>query len=222
MNHTHDEKQQPESLWLAVIVGFGFALRATAIAGFNHVPESDEIAYKCMALNLVSGNGIADNHGNRAMYNVGYPLFVLAPVFFFFGENLLVARLFNLLLGGVTITLCYLVAKEGGAGRLGRLMAAAIWAAWLPASVYAVYLLKENLMTPLMLGVVWCALRLARQPTKSVAIRCGALFGFLALTGNAALCLVAVVAFALVLSPASFFRQVALATLMLAVAVTIA
>lgn len=221
MSLTHEAEPQRDWLWLAIIVGIGFALRAAAIAGFKHEPESDELAYISMALNLVSGNGIVDGMGNHAMYNVGYPFFILAPVFFFLGEDFLVARLFNMLLGGVTIVLCYVVAKEAGAGRLGRLMAAAIWAVYLPASVYGVYLLKENLMTPLMLGVIWCALRLARQPSKGGAVGCGALFGVLALTGNAALSFVVVVALALVINPALMPQKVSLAALMLAVALVI-
>ncbi|HRO51667.1 MAG TPA: glycosyltransferase family 39 protein [Alicycliphilus sp.] len=208
-------------LWLALIVCAGLALRAAAIAGFNPVPESDELAYKSMALNLVAGNEVVDGIGNRAMYNIGYPLFILAPVFFFFGENIFVARLFNMLLGGVAIVLCSLVAKEAGAGRIGRLMAATIWAIYLPASVYGVYLAKENLMIPLMLGVVWCALRLIKKPSKSLTIGCGILFGLLALTGNSALSLVAIVAFALMLSPALMPQRVILAILMLGAALTI-
>lgn len=221
MNKRHYTEQQRDWLWLAFIIAVGFALRVAAIVGFNHVPASDELAYKSMALNLVSGNAVVDGMGNHAMYSVGYPLFILSPVFFFLGEDLLVARLFNMLLGGVTIVLCYAVAKEARAGRLGRLMAAAIWAVYVPASVYGVYLAKENLMTPLMLGVMWCALRLARQPSKGVAVGCGASFGLLALTGNAALSLVAVVALALALAPALMFQRVSLAMLMLAVALAI-
>ena len=221
MNQEIAEEQQRDWLWLALIICAGFALRAAAIVGFKHVPESDELVYMSMALNLISGNGIVDGMGNHAMYNVGYPLFILSPVFFFFGEELLVARLFNMLLGGVAIVLSYLVAKEAGAGRLGRLMAAAIWAVYLPASVYGVYLLKENLMIPLMLGVVWCALRLVRLPSKRVAVGCGALFGLLALTGNAALSLIAVAALALVLSPAVISQRVTLAMLILAVAAVV-
>ena len=221
MNQEIAEEQQRDWLWLALIVCAGFALRAVAIVGFKHVPESDELVYMSMALNLISGNGIVDRMGNHAMYNVGYPLFILSPVFFFFGEELLVARLFNMLLGGVAIVLSYLVAKEAGAGRLGRLMAAAIWAVYLPASVYGVYLLKENLMIPLMLGVMWCALRLVRLPSKKVAVGCGALFGLLALTGNAALSLIAVAALALVLSPAVISQRVTLAMLILAVAAVV-
>ncbi len=221
MNPTRAAKNNQDYLWLALIIIAGFLLRAAAIAWFSHTPESDELAYKSMALNLVSGNGIVDQMGNHAMYNVGYPLFVLAPVFFLFGENLLAARLFNLALGGMAIALCYMVAKEAGAGRIGRLLAAAIWALYLPASVYGVYLLKENLMVPLMLGVMWCALRLAKEPSPKVAIGCGALFGLIALTGNAALSLAGVVMLALVFSPAPAMKRMTLSVLILALAIAV-
>ncbi|PIF10883.1 ArnT family glycosyltransferase [Janthinobacterium sp. 13] len=221
MNDKHDAQQQRDWLWLAIIAGIGLALRAAAIAGFQHVPEGDELAYRSMALNLLGGNGIVDSMGNRAMYNVGYPLLILAPVFFLFGDDLLAVRLVNMCLGGAAIVLCYLVAKEAGAGRSGRLIAAAAWALYLPSGIYGIYLAKENLMIPLMLGVMWCALRLARQPSKSVATGCGVLFGLLALTGNAALSLLAVLAWALLLSPASTVRRASLAMLALSVALVI-
>lgn len=211
-------QQRQEWLWLAIIAGIGCALRVAAMAGFQHVPENDELAYRSMALNLLAGNGIVDSMGNHAMYNVGYSLFVLAPVFFLFGDDLLAVRLVNMLLGGAAIILCYLVAKEAGAGRLGRLIAALAWALYLPNGIYGMYLAKENLMIPLMLGVMWCALRLARQRSNTVAIGCGALLGLLALTGNAALSLLAVVAWALLLSPASMAQRVSMAMLALSVA----
>ncbi|MDN2674670.1 glycosyltransferase family 39 protein [Janthinobacterium sp. SUN026] len=221
MNDKHDAQQQRDWLWLAIIAGIGLALRVAAIAGFQHVPEGDELAYRSMALNLLGGNGIVDSMGNRAMYNVGYPLLILAPVFFLFGDDLLAVRLVNMCLGGAAIVLCYLVAREAGAGRSGRLIAAAAWALYLPGGIYGIYLAKENLMIPLMLGVMWCALRLARQPSKSVATGCGVLFGLLALTGNAALSLLAVLAWALLLSPASTARRASLAMLALSAALVI-
>ena len=73
--------------------------------------------------------------GNHAMYNVGYPLFILYQCFRFW-KNLFAARIFNALLGGVAVLLCYVVAKEAGASKSGRLLAALAWAVYLPASVY--------------------------------------------------------------------------------------
>ncbi|HRN82765.1 MAG TPA: glycosyltransferase family 39 protein [Nitrosomonas europaea] len=208
--------------WLILILSVGFLLRIAAILSLNHESNGgDELAYISMALNLINGGEIKDNMGNHAMYNVGYPLFILAPVFFFFGENIFAARICNVLLGGVAIILCYLVAKEAGAGKIGRLTAAGILALYLPTGVYAVYILKENLMTPLMLGVIWCALRLAHQPSKKAAAGCGILFGLLALTGNAALSLAAAVMLALVLAPTTTSRKATFMTLIFAIAVAI-
>lgn len=187
-------------IWLAFILLAGICLRSAAVAGLSHALESDELSYQSMAVNLLAGNGIQEN-GNRAFYNAGYSMFILAPLYYVFGENLLAARIANILLGAVSIVSCYFVAKEAGAGRLGRLLAAAIWALYLPTGIYSVYLAKENLMAPLMLGVIWCALRLITRPSIKVAALCGVLFGLLAMIGNAALSLAGAVAVALLLAP---------------------
>ncbi len=203
---------------LSLVIGIGLALRIGAICFFKHSPESDELAYQSMAIHLVRSNIIVDHLGNYAMYNVGYPLFVLAPIYFIFGETLLGVQLANLFLGGLAILLCYQIAKEAGAGQVGRLLASAIWALYLPASVYAVYLFKENLMVPLMLGVVWCALRMARKPTLMVVLICGILFGLLALSGNAALSIVPIVAVAILYSPLNWPHRAVTGFLIMAIA----
>lgn len=203
-----------ERHWLWLIVLAGLALRLVAVLAFPHQPEGDELAYLSMASNLVQGQGIVDFMGNRAMYNVGYPLFLLAPVFQLLGENLLPVRLLQVALGGASILLCHAIGREAGAGRLGRLLAAALWAGYLPAALYVVYLQKENLLTPLMLAGLWVALRLARLPSYRLAAVCGAVFGLIALTGNAGLVLLGAAGLALLLTPARLgrtLRQLALA-----------
>lgn len=207
-------------IWLVTILIAGICLRAAAISGFSHAPESDELSYQSMAVNLLAGNGILEN-GNRAFYNAGYPMFILAPVFYFFGENLLAARIANVLLGAVSIVLCYFVAKEAGAGKFGRLLAAAIWALYLPTGIYGVYLAKENLMVPLMLGVMWCALRFVKLPSWKLAAGCGLLFGLLAMTGNAALSLAGVVVLGLVVAPVSARQRLMMLSGVLVVALLV-
>lgn len=201
MSKEISENNQDWSLLTAILLA-GVCLRAVAIAAFNHMPESDELSYQSMAVNLLAGNGILEN-GNRAFYNAGYPMLILAPVYYVFGESLLAARIVNILLGVISIVLCYLVAKEAGAGKIGRLLSAAIWALYLPTGIYGVYLAKENLMVPLILGVMWCALRLISNPSIKIAIVCGLLFGFLAVIGNAALSLGGVVALSIIISSTS-------------------
>lgn len=214
--------QRAEVVMLLLILSFGLLLRLLALAAFHHIPRSDEIAYETMALNLVSGKGIVDNFGNYAFYNMGYPFFILAPVFAIFGKKLLAARIVNIVLGELTMILAYATAGEAGAGRSGRLLAAAIGALYLPASIYAVYIAKENLTTPIMLGIVWCALRLAQRPGYPVAIGCGLLFGLIALTGNAGLCLAAPVAFGLMFASANAWRKLRLSVVVLISAVVVA
>lgn len=191
-----------ESRWLLGIVGIGLLVRLAAILLYPHTPESDEIAYLGMAKSLVAGHGLVDLFGNRAYYNMGYAFFVLAPVHYLFHDNLLALRLANLACAAASIVLVHAVAREAGGKMPTRLLAALLWALYLPSALYGVYLAKENLMIPLMLGVVWCALRMLRAFQLGIAVLCGLLFGLLALTGNAALALAAAVGIALVLSRA--------------------
>ncbi|GAB3252634.1 ArnT family glycosyltransferase [Chitinimonas naiadis] len=191
-----------EQHWLWLILATGLLLRLAAMLAYDHVPEGDEIAYQSMASNLVHGQGLVDHMGNRAMYNMGYPAFILAPLFGLLGENLLWVRLAHVALGGISILLCYGIAREAGANRLGRLLAAGLWALYLPAAVHVVYLQKENLLTPLMLGGLWLALQLGRRASYPRAFLCGLLFGLIALTGNAGLALAGAAGIAIILTPA--------------------
>jgi 4-amino-4-deoxy-L-arabinose transferase-like glycosyltransferase len=166
-----------------------------------------------MARNFLDGRGIVDPRGNRAMYNVGYPLFVIAPLLAVFGPDLLSVQIGNAVLGTVSVFLCYAIARELGIGQAGRLIAALLWALYIPSWTYAEYLAKENLMTPLMLGIVWCALRLAKRTSVSIAVGCGVLFGLLALTGNAGLILAPVAVIALLIAHSDLgFKLIAFST----------
>lgn len=196
-------------------------LRVGAAAAYRHTPQNDELAYRSIALSVVGGNGVVDGMGNRAMYNVGYPLFVLAPVYALLGENLVAIRLINVLLGLLTTALCYATAREAGLGTFGRLAAAALWALYLPAIVSTLYMDKENLLVPLMLGVAWCALRLSREPSAAVATLCGILLGLTALVGNAGLAFAAAVAVALAFAPTRVTRKAAYSLLIVGAAILV-
>lgn len=211
-----------ELRWLLAILVCGTLLRALTVVALDFEPAGDYRAYQRMALNLLAGEGLIDPMGNLAMYNVGYPLFVLAPVFAIFGDSPLPPQLVNALLGGLSIWLCYLIARESGAGRTGRLVAAALYASYVPSWIYAEYLAKENLMTPLMLGAVWCALRLTKHTSLKVALACGVSFGLLALTGNAALSLAIAPVAAVALAPVGMRRKLAVCGMMLAAALAVA
>ena len=208
--------------WLITVVAIGLALRAVTVTVLDYQPESDYLGYQTMALNLIAGRGIVDPMGNLAMLNMGYPTFVLAPVFALFHGSLLAAQLANAVLGGASVALVWAVAREAGAGRVGRLVGAAFWALYLPSWVYAEYLAKENLMLPLMLAILWCALRFRRDVLGGLAVLCGVLFGLIALAGNAALSLGLAVAAALWWAPAPVSRKLQAVVVMLVAASGIA
>jgi 4-amino-4-deoxy-L-arabinose transferase-like glycosyltransferase len=207
---------------LLAIVALGALLRLAAVVLFQHVPESDELAYQSMARNLVGGHGIVDIAGNRAMYNVGYPLLVLAPLYQVFGDGLLAPRLAHAVFGLAVIGLCWALARDLGAGRPGRLLAAAFAAVYLPFSVYGVYLFKENLMTPLMLALVWLTVRLFDSPSSRKAAGIGVLLGLLALVGNAALVLAVPILVAVLASAADLKAKVRHLGLIATIAVAVA
>jgi hypothetical protein len=196
-----------ELILLALIVSVGLACRVATVVALNFAPESDYLGYQVMALSLLRGDGIVDSTGNYAMLNVGYPLFVLAPIFAISGKDLLAAQLGNAALGAVSVLLCYAIAREVSCGRVARLLAAALFALYLPSWVYAEYLAKENLMTPLMLGVVWCALRFMSRPSAGVIVLCSIFLGLLALTGNAGLAILPAVLFVIFFVPGAIRRK---------------
>jgi len=207
--------------WLSAIIVAGILLRLAAILLYAHVPESDELAYLEMAGNLVAGKTMKAGDG-YAFYNMGYSFFVLAPTLWLFDHSLLGLRLANLVCGAVSIALVYMVAREAGANRPARLLSAALWALYLPCGVYGVYLAKENFMIPLMLGVLWCALRMIRTFQVRIAVLCGGLFGLLALTGNAALSLAGAVGVALLVSKSALRVRILSVPVMLVVATLVA
>ena len=208
-----------EHWWLIAIVAVGLGLRVVTVSVLDlEQPESDYLGYQAMALNLIAGRGIVDPTGNLAMLNMGYATFVLAPIFALFRGSLLAAQLANALLGAISVALVWAVAREAGAGRVGRIVAAASWALYLPSWVYAEYLAKENLLIPLVLATLWCVLRLSRVIVAGTAILCGVLFGLIALAGNAGLSLGLAFAAAVVGAPGSVGRKLRAGLITLAAA----
>lgn len=204
---------------LFTVFCFALLVRAITVLVLKIQPESDYAAYQVMAQNLISGIGLTDEF-NKAFMSPGYPLFVLAPVFALTGNSFLAAQLTNAFLGGISVLLCYFVARQAGADRAGGLIAASLLVLYVPSWIYAEYLAKENLMTPLMLGIAWCALCLHRQSSYKVASLCGFLFGLLALVGNAALSTACAVLLALVLSRATPMRRIFSIGIITVVAIT--
>lgn len=201
-NFQKEEHQRlTESRWLLLVLLLAIIPRVLTVVVLELNPVSDYAAYRSMAINLLAGIGLQDGDGNLAFMSAGYPLFVLVPVFFIFGDSLLAAQLANAALGVLTTWLIYRIAKEAGASRLGRLLSAALFAIYLPSWIYAEYLAKENLMTPLMLGVILLVLRCLHKPSIAISILLGIIIGLLAITGNSGLAIAPILGVATFMAP---------------------
>ncbi|MCA3240841.1 MAG: hypothetical protein ING89_06050 [Rubrivivax sp.] len=182
---------------LVAVVLLGMVLRAMAVVALGSPLESDELAYHSMATSLLGGQGVVDFMGNRAMYNVGYPLFVIVPLFAVVGDSVVALQALQVALGGLTVVLVYALVRAVDAGRGAAVLAAAAWAFYVPAMTMAESVLKENLQVPLMVGLLIALLRLARASGWWPAVAVGFAFGLLALVGNSALSLALAVPVAL-------------------------
>lgn len=135
----------------------GVALRLAVIAWVPTAPVSDAWSYYQRAANLVDRGRYEAISGQRdATFPPAYPV-LLAILFGSTEHRLLVAKLLNCVLGGLSIFLTGLLAWRLTDHR-AALLAAAI-AALYPRSVLTTTLiLSENLMQPLLLG--WLLLML--------------------------------------------------------------
>ncbi|MBN9145069.1 MAG: hypothetical protein BGP00_03185 [Novosphingobium sp. 63-713] len=161
--------------------------------------QSDGLAYFTLAQTMADGEWPVDNLGQHAFYSIGYPL-VLAPFFALLGASAGVAFGVNLALALATGGLIVLLAREAGLSDLGRKLALLGYALWLPGIWNCTMLARENLSTPLLVAVVWLALRLLRSPSSlGLAAATGAVWGAAMLAGTSALPLIAAPLLALVL-----------------------
>lgn len=196
-----------ENLGLLAILMSAAVLRISAVFLFPHQPASDELAYLAMAENYLAGRGLVDSLGNLAFYNAGYPMFVLIPVAHIFDDLVIGARFANVTIGLGVVALCYLIARAIGLGVWGRLSAAAIYAVYLPAGVYSVYVAKEGLLTLLILSLVYFTIKLARQIKISYSLLAAFVVAGIALVGNAGLSLLASLIVGVCLSNATPMRR---------------
>lgn len=187
------------AMLLAAIVLLGIAARIAAAFVLKQPLESDPLAYFTMAQGLAERGELLDIYGQHAFYSAGYPL-VLTPFFALFGSTVPVALAVNLLLGVISTVLIYRLTLALSDNRWAGLLAALLYALWFPGIWNASMLAKENLSTPLFLGIALCAVRIARdeRPIRAALIA-GLLWGASLVTGGSTVLLCAGVAVALVL-----------------------
>ncbi len=185
---------------LAAIAAFAVVVRiAAAFVLKQPLDGGDPLAYFTMAQGLAERGELLDIHGQHAFYSAGYPL-VLTPFFALLGSTVPVALAVNLALGIVSIVLIYKLTLALSDNRWAGLLAAFVYALWFPGIWNATMLAKENLSTPLLLGIALCAVRIARDERPiGTALVAGVLWGASLVTGGSTVLLCAGVGVALVL-----------------------
>jgi 4-amino-4-deoxy-L-arabinose transferase-like glycosyltransferase len=172
-----------EWLWLGLILLGGLVARAAAVLILDRPLVSDSAAYMEMARTIVAPGPMRDIYGNAALYSPGYPFF-LSALFQLFGIDPWIARAGNLLLGGISILLTWVLAREATGRSLVALLAAAGLAGLIPAIAGAAVLERENLSVPLLLLFLLLALKMLRSKYPGLlAAGTGAVFGCCLLAG---------------------------------------
>lgn len=102
----------PARRYLVVIIGLQLLLSILYFAIADYKPNGDAAWYHEQAVNLITGKGIIDSHGDpTAFWPAGYP-FMLAALYYFFGTGMWVSAGLNLVfLGGMT-WLTYLIGRD--------------------------------------------------------------------------------------------------------------
>lgn len=167
---------------LAAVMLLALALRCAASIEAPMSTRSDAGAYLAMASGLADGTGLVDAFGNRAYYSSGYPI-LLGVVFMVFGTSLHTIFVVNLVLALISVYLIFRIGRLLDCERAG-LIAALLWAAYVPSIQTANCILKENLMIPLMLAQIWIVLAWpATSHRILLAAAAGVITGALAVVG---------------------------------------
>jgi hypothetical protein len=163
---------------LIAIIGFALILRIAAISFLDIEPRSDARSYMEMATTMLSSGHMNDGMGNVAYYSSGYPLFLI-PFFALFGASAETAQAVNLVLGIATVYLVYLCATAILPNGRWALIPTLIWATYPPALLYTEYILKENLVIPLLLLQTYLLIKYTESQHKNlVGLAIGFIFGF--------------------------------------------
>jgi 4-amino-4-deoxy-L-arabinose transferase-like glycosyltransferase len=178
-------------LKVMILVGLGLALRlALAFAtGVDREPRfgTDQFEYDNYAWNLAQGRGyrgvspdVPDPDHLTAYRPPGTSL-VWAGLYRVVGHHPAAPRIVNCLIGAATVALVYLLGRRAFGERTG-LIAAAAYAAYPTALLYAAELLSEPLATACFLLYLLACLRLAERPSWWLAAMGAFWLGYAMLT----------------------------------------
>jgi 4-amino-4-deoxy-L-arabinose transferase-like glycosyltransferase len=183
---------------LPLIVLGALAARIGAVVFLAHQTDSTYTDYMIMASSVISTGHMRDSFGNVAFYSPGYPMFLI-PFFEVFGVSPFVGTIVNAGLGGLSVYLAYVLARQVLRSERWALAAAAAVAVYPILILYAANFAKENLMIPLLLVQTILLIRFPEARRKLLAaLVLGIIFGLELLTGPAVLFTGAVIAAAFV------------------------
>lgn len=178
---------------LMVILGIGLVLRLLWLWIFGDVPfRSDEAEYLRIADALRNGSYLDDWRWLRPPL---YPawLAITSP----FGENIVIARLGQIMLGTLLIVLLYAVAHAAWHSERIALVCALLTAIFFPLIGYSNYLMAEMLLLVLLATLLLVSLQHMQQPSYKRAMLMGILLGLALLTKPVALAYIPTILFAL-------------------------
>jgi 4-amino-4-deoxy-L-arabinose transferase-like glycosyltransferase len=176
---------------LLIIFLLALAVRVAWIATLhNNTDEWKEEGVKEAAWSIIEGQGysmprsVSVYPGTQPLYSWREPgfSFFLVPVFFFFGENYLVAKILLAVLGSLAVVLLYELGRETfGSEKVA--LTAAFAAVFLPEMIYwNGYLTPETLTTFMLLLPVLFLTKSLKNPSLVNIVFSGFFLGLAALT----------------------------------------
>ncbi len=196
-----------------------FAVRYAASFVMPLDVMGDAKAYWTMATKLAAGQVMADHMGNYAYYSAGYPI-LLGLVCKVFGTTTDVVLWVNSLLAVLAVYLIYKLAISLTQSFAVAFLSAVLWAVDLQSIVTANQIAKENLMIPLMVGVVYLASCYKRAEFWKIALS-GVLIGVLLVVGPTGVVVAVAWLFAVMARESGWWRRVAVISVMGLVAVIV-
>lgn len=146
---------QPDVRWAAALFLLALVLRTVWAVYADRPPRgfNDPVLYDFFAGRIEEGSGYTRLDGlPTSYYPVGYPA-ALSAVYFVFGHSILAAKLFNAVLGAVTVVLLFELARRLFDSRTAR--AAGLLLAVFPSQIfYSGTILSEVLFTTLLVGAL--------------------------------------------------------------------
>ncbi len=137
--------------------------------------HGDASGYHLLAQNLIKGCGLSWDCQQPTSYRMpGYPI-ILAAVFWGFGENLLIIRLLQAIIGALTCLPVYYIGKQLGGWKVASLASLGvavhplliymtawiytetiyIFLLWTGISIILLAMIKQKIMYAIVAGVVW-------------------------------------------------------------------